>query len=296
MRMSEILLGSHISLSSPDYFLGAAKEAFSYGENCFMFYTGAPQNSIRKDVSGMKIEEGKAFLKEKGINLQNLVIHAPYIINLASKEKEENFRFGIEFLKEEVTRAEAFGVSKIVLHPGAKKEASFEEAASNLAEALREVLSQDSPVTICLETMAGKGSEIGRNFEEMSALLKLLDREDRIGVCLDTCHVFDAGYAFSSASDLLDEFDRIIGLKHLKVLHLNDSKTFLGSHKDRHENIGYGAIGFPVLHSFVVEPRLASIPKILETPYINGLPPYQKEIAQLKEGRLKEDWKKEFEN
>ena len=293
--MSEILLGSHIGLSAPSYFLGAAEEAFSFGENCFMFYTGAPQNSIRKDVSDMKIEEGKAFLKEKGISLDNLVIHAPYIINLASKEKEENYRFGISFLKEEIRRARAFGVSRLVLHPGASKGIPFEAAAKNLAEALDEASQVDDSVTICLETMAGKGSEIGRTFEEIASLISLVKNPDRIGVCLDTCHIFDAGYDVEDIDKIISSFDSIIGLSRLKVIHLNDSKTFKGSHKDRHENIGYGAIGFEALRRYLIDPRLEMVPKILETPYCEGKPPYKKEIALLREGRFEDHWRENLD-
>lgn len=288
--MADILLGSHISLASPLYFLSAVREAASYGENCFMFYTGAPQNSLRKDVALMHVEEGLEEAKKLGIDIASCVIHAPYIINLASTENRDNYAFAISFLKEEISRCRAFGVPHLVLHPGARKAAPIEEAIGNLAAALDEAMGEDCPVAICLETMAGKGSEIGVTFEQIAAIREKVKDKDRVKVCLDTCHIFDAGYDVSDIDGVLDEFDRIVGLENLKVIHLNDSKTYRGSHKDRHENIGYGGIGYQTLRGYAHHPRLSHIPKILETPYVGDKPPYKKEIALLR-GDYEENWR-----
>lgn len=287
----DVLLGSHIGLSGPDYFLGAVKEALSYGENCFMFYTGAPQNTLRKEVSALKPEEGKKAWLDAGNSLSSIIVHAPYIINLASKLKPESYAFSKQFLAQELQRAAAFGADKLVLHPGSDMKRGPEIGIANLVEALDEVLdNDDSSVKIAIETMAGKGTEIGRSFEEVAKILSLVKHKDRVGVTLDTCHVHDAGYDTSNPSAVIDEFDRVIGLDKLLVIHLNDSKNPLGSHKDRHENLGKGDIGFEALSCFVYDPRLANIPKILETPYYNSKPPYKKEIEMLREGYFDPDY------
>ena len=290
----DLIIGCHVGLSAPAYFLSSAEFALSLKANAFMFYTGAPQNSVRKSLDEMHIEEGKAFLKEKGIPLSNLVVHAPYIINLANKENPENYEFAKAFLKEEIRRTASFGVPTLVLHPGARKEASFEEGAQNLADALNEILEEENNVKIALETMAGKGSEIGRSFEELAYILSLVKKKEKVGICLDTCHIFDAGYDIEDIDKTLGEFDRIIGLSKILVAHLNDSKTFKGSHKDRHENLGYGAIGFETLLKYAFDERLKSVPKILETPYVNGLPPYKKEIEMLRNREYQENWREEI--
>ncbi|MBQ4254699.1 MAG: deoxyribonuclease IV [Bacilli bacterium] len=285
-----IFLGSHISLAAPQYFLSSAKEAFDYGENCFMFYTGAPQNSKRIPLERLYIEEGKAFCQSNGIFLDKCVIHAPYIINLANNENPSSFEFGKEFLKEEITRCKAFSIPYLVLHPGSRKDMELEESIRCLALALKEVIEPNSEIKICIETMAGKGKEIGRTFEEVASILRLVDDPLHVGVCLDTCHIHDAGYDITDIDSLLEEFDSKIGLDNLHVIHLNDSKNEKGSHKDRHENIGYGMIGYKMLKDILFHPRLREIPKILETPWVNGLPPYKKEIEMLK-GDFIEDWK-----
>ena len=279
------ILGSHISLASPEYFLGAVKEALSYDEDTFMFYTGAPQNTLRKPIEAMKIPEGLQAMKDAGMNPDHLVVHAPYIINLANKDKPETFEIARSFLLTELRRTQSFGANKIVLHPGAHVGYGLEHGMESLLLGLEDVLSQDGTnVTVCLETMAGKGSEIGVTFEFFEEFLERFPLKDRIGICLDTCHVHDAGYDVTDASALLDEFDRVIGLDRLKVVHLNDSKNVRGAHKDRHDNLGYGQIGFDALHRFVIEPRLQGIPIILETPWVDEKPPYKEEIAMLRNG------------
>lgn len=285
MKNSDLIIGSHISLSSPLFYLGTVKEALSYNENAFMFYTGAPQNSLRLPLDKLRIEEGREVLKQNNFDENNIIIHAPYIINLAYKEDASKFEFAKSMLEKELTRAEAFNVNKLVLHPGSSKGLGFEKGKEALCLAINDIFSIfKGNVTICLETMAGKGFEIGRSFEEIASIIKDIDYKSRVGVCLDTCHINDAGYDLNDFDKILDEFDRIIGLDCLKVIHLNDSSNPLGSHKDRHANIGLGTIGFDNLERIATNPRTKNVPKILETPYINKLPPYKKEIEMLKEG------------
>lgn len=282
MNLNDIYIGSHVSLKSPDYFLGSVEEAFSYGANTFMFYTGAPQNALRLPLEKLKIEEGKALLKEKGINLSKLVVHAPYIINLANAKSPDLYEFSKRTLQNEMKRTAAFGASILVLHPGSHVGQGLECALSNLVRALNDIINNDhSNVRIALETMAGKGTEIGKQLEELKYVIDHIEQKERIGVCLDTCHLFDAGYDIADIDEFLSLFDRIIGLNKILVLHINDSKNPAGLKKDRHQNIGEGFIGLDVLRSYVWHPLLKDIPKILETPYIDGNPPYKKEIAML---------------
>ena len=278
-------LGSHLPLSGPKKFLATAELALSYSENAFMFYVGAPQNTVRLPLEQMKIEEGKSFLLEKGFDLSKIVVHAPYIVNPANDSDPDKFAHGKRFLIEEMNRTAGFGAKWMVLHPGAHVGMGEARATEILLGSLKQIIEQGDPnVTICLETMAGKGSEIGTNLEWFRDFITRFAYPERLGICLDTCHVHDAGYDVSSASDFLDKFDEIVGLDKLKVVHLNDSKNPRGAHKDRHENIGFGEIGFDALLSFVNEPRLADIPIILETPYVGDYPPYEKEIEMLRKG------------
>ena len=286
------VLGSHISLSSPTYFLGAAKEAESFGLDTFMFYTGAPQNTKRKPLEEMMIQEGLDHMRQAKLRSDRLVVHAPYIINLGNKDNLDTYDLGKTFLLSELRRTEAFGSKLLVLHPGAHVGHDERHGLESLLLGLNEVLSQDgTDVTLCLETMAGKGSEIGTRFEFFKEVIERIDYPDRIGVCLDTCHVSDAGYDASNASLILDEFDRVLGLDRLKVVHLNDTKNPRGAHKDRHENIGFGYLGFDALRSYVIEPRLDEIPIILETPHIGEVAPYKKEVAMLRSGIFDPLWR-----
>lgn len=279
-----VLLGSHISMCAPDYFLGTVKEALSYGENTFMFYTGAPQNSIRVPLEKCKIIEGQKLLKENNIDIDKIVVHAPYIINLGNSIDENKFELAKKVLKTELNRTYAFGCKLLVLHPGLHIGQGEEIGLKQIIKGLNEVLKEDTTdVTICLETMAGKGSELGKTFDEIAYIINNSQFKNRLGVCLDTCHINDAGYNVENIDEVLDLFDKKIGLNRLKVIHLNDSKNIKGSHKDRHENIGKGTIGLNTLKKYVFNEKLIDVPKILETPYINGLPPYKDEIKLLKE-------------
>ena len=291
----KLLIGSHVSMNSPNFYKGSVEEAISYGANVFMFYTGAPQNSFRKPLSELKIQEGRELIKQAGIDESKIVVHAPYIINGANKARDDLFDLSKKVIASEISRTAGFGCKILVLHPGAHVGAGYENAIENLAECLDEVLSKDNTdVKVAIETMAGKGTEIGITFEQVRAIIDACHYPERLGVCLDTCHISDAGYDINDVDGILKEFDRVIGLDKLLVLHINDSKNPRGAHKDRHENIGYGYIGFETLYKFVHHPLLNGIPKILETPYINEKPPYKQEIQMLKDGKFVEGWKETF--
>ena len=291
----DLLIGSHVSMNGPEYYLGSVKEAISYGATTFMFYTGAPQNSFRKPLEELKIKEGRSLLKEHGFDESTLVVHAPYIINAANPNKPELLELSIKTIINELQRSESFGASILVLHPGNHLGAGPEAAIDVLAKSLDEVFANDGTnVKIAIETMAGKGSEIGTCFEQVNEIIQKCHFKDRLGVCLDTCHVHDAGYDVNDTEGLLNEFDKVIGLDRLLVVHVNDSKNIRGAHKDRHENLGYGEIGFEALCRIANHPRLKSIPKILETPYINEKAPYSDEIRMLRDESFKDDWKNKY--
>lgn len=279
-------LGSHVSMSGKKMLLGASEEAASYGANTFMVYTGAPQNTRRKKIEDLNIEAGIKHMQENG--MLEVVVHAPYIINIGNSTKPETFQLGVDFLTSEIQRTEALGAKQIVLHPGAHVGAGTEEGIKKIIEGLNEVLTPEQNVQIALETMAGKGSECGRTFEELAAIFDGVHLNDKLSVCFDTCHTHDSGYDIINDFDgVLNEFDKLIGINRLKVLHINDSKNERGAAKDRHENIGFGKIGFDALNYIVHHPQLMEVPKILETPYVgtdknNKKPPYKLEIEMLK--------------
>lgn len=288
MTNSELIIGSHVSMSGKKMLVGAVQEAQSYQANTMMIFTGAPQNTRRKDSSEMKIPEGQAQAKLAGI--QSIVVHAPYIINLGNTIKPESLPFAIEFMQGEVQRADAIGAFTMSFHPGAHVGAGAAAAIKQEAQALDQIISEQQNVTIALETMAGKGTEIGRTFEELAAIIDQTQHNDKLKVTFDTCHTSDAGYNIREDFDgVLNEFDHIIGLDRLSVVHLNDSKNPQGSHKDRHTNIGFGTIGFDVLNYVAHHPQLITVPKILETPYVGitddakgTIAPYGAEIAMLR--------------
>ena len=278
-----LIIGSHVSFNKESQMIGSIQEALSYKANTFMFYTGAPQNTNRCVINQALLEEAKKMLINNHIDINNVVVHAPYIINLAN---DKNFDFNVNFLTQEIKRVELLGVNKLVLHPGSHVGLGVEQGLQNIIKALNKVLTKDMNVIVCLETMAGKGTELGRNFEEIKAIIDGITLKDKIGVCLDTCHINDAGYDLNDFDNVLDTFDKIIGLDRLKVLHINDSKNVLGSHKDRHENIGYGTIGFDNLIKVIYHDKLKGLPKILETPYIEKKAPYYYEIDMIRKKEL----------
>lgn len=279
-------IGSHVSMSGKKMLLGSSEEASSYGANTFMIYTGAPQNTRRKPIEELNIDIGKEHMDEHGIS--DIVVHAPYIINIANTIKEATFEIGVSFLRSEIDRTEALGAKQIVLHPGAHVGAGVDKGIDRIIEGLNEVLERNENVQIALETMAGKGTEIGRNFSEIAKIIDGVTHNENLSVCIDTCHLHDAGYDVKNDFDgLLNEFDKIVGVDRIKVVHINDSKNERGAGKDRHENIGFGHIGFEALSYIVHHPQLAELPKILETPYVgedkkNRKPPYKFEIEMIK--------------
>lgn len=287
--MSEIKLGCHVGMAGKDMFLASAREAASYGANVFMLYTGAPQNTRRKDISNLNIDAGWEYAHEHGID--EIVVHAPYIINLANTVKPETYELAVEFLEKEIVRTAAMRSRILVLHPGSHVNAGAEAGIAQIIKGLNTVLDQnDDDVFIALETMAGKGSEIGRSFEEIKVIFDGVNKKDRLRVCFDTCHVNDAGYDIvNHYDDVFAEFDKVIGLDRIAVFHVNDSMNPLGAHKDRHTNIDNGTIGYDTLHRLMHDERFADIPKILETPWLceegsakKTIPPYKEEIAWLR--------------
>lgn len=281
-----MFLGSHVSLSGKDMLLGSVKEAASYGANIFMIYTGAPQNTRRKAIDTFRIEEAKALMAENGIEF--FTVHAPYIINLANTTKEGYFDFAVEFLRDEISRVEALGATQVTLHPGSHVGAGVEVGIQQIIKGLNSVINKDQNVQIALETMAGKGTELGRTFEELAEMISGVTHNEKLSITFDTCHTYDAGYDIVTDFDeVLNQFDKIIGLDRLKVLHINDSKNPFHSNKDRHANIGEGSIGFDVLNKIIHHPQLTRIPKILETPWVkindkDKVAPYKHEIDMFK--------------
>ena len=286
--MKDLIIGAHVSFNKDEQLVGSVLEAISYDANTFMFYTGAPQNTNRANINSELTKQAHEMMKEHGIDSANVIVHAPYIINLANNGS--NYDFAIQFLKQEIKRVEELGITKMVLHPGSHVGLGVEEGLKNIIFALNQVINQDTQVTVCLETMAGKGSECGRTFEELKTILDGMKYPEKVMVCLDTCHINDAGYSVQEFDATLEQFDQIIGLSKLACLHINDSKNVLGSHKDRHENIGYGTIGFENLLHVIYHEKLAPIPKILETPYVSAedtstkraYPPYKFEIEMIR--------------
>ena len=295
----KVLIGSHVGMKGKDMFLGSVKEALSYGANTFMVYTGAPQNTRRKKIEELKIEEGQKLMKESGID--TFIVHASYIINLANTTKPETFELAVDFLKIEIERTAAMGSKVLVLHPGSHVGAGVEAGIQRIIEGLNKVLKEDTPVHIALETMAGKGSEIGRNFEEIRRIYDGVKYPEKLRVCFDTCHVSDSGLDIKTSFDqVIDEFDHAIGKDQIAVIHLNDSKNPMGARKDRHENFGFGEIGFEALKYVAEYKDFEKVPKILETPYVKesegkkSYPPYKYEIEMLKSGVFDPDLKEKI--
>jgi len=261
----DLIIGSHVSFNNSSQLLGSVKEAVSYGANTFMFYTGAPQNTRRSEIKDELTMEAYKLMKENNIDLSKVIVHAPYIVNLGNSR---NFDFSVSFLIGELERCSMLGMKYLVLHPGASVDLPREIAIKNISDGLNLILDNDYDVMILLETMAGKGTEIGKSFEELKTIIDNVKFKDKIGVCLDTCHINDAGYDISNFDKVLDEFDNIIGIDKLKCIHVNDSKNEIGAHKDRHENFGFGYLGFDNLINIIYNDRIKDIPKILETPYV----------------------------
>ena len=277
-----LLLGCHVGFKKDTQLLGSLKEALSYHANTFMFYTGAPQNTSRYPIQDGLTLEALTLMKQEKFDYSKVVVHAPYIINLANDKDPDKYKFSVSFLQEELERCELLGIRYLVLHPGSHVGLGVDTAISNIAKGLNMILGTH-PVTILLETMAGKGTEVGTTLEELKRIMDLVDDKEHLGVCLDTCHLNDSGYDMSKFDSFLDQFDKIIGIEKIGCVHVNDSKNPLGAHKDRHENIGFGTIGFDTLVSIIYNKRLENVPKILETPYVDRTyPPYKYEIEMIR--------------
>ena len=284
----QLIIGSHVSFNKDKQMLLSVTEALSYKANTFMFYTGAPQNTKRVELDDKLIEEAKKLMISNNIDINNVVVHAPYIINPANSKNRD---FNISFLRHEISRVEKLGITKLVLHPGSHVGLGVDVGINNIVDVLKNSIDDNTNVDICLETMAGKGSEIGRSFEEIKSIIDKVG-SNHIKVCLDTCHINDAGYDLSDFDKILEEFDSIIGLDKLAVVHINDSKNCLGSHKDRHENIGLGYIGFNKLMQVIYHEKLKDVPKILETPYVGDdtkYPPYLFEIEMIRNKKFNDN-------
>lgn len=288
----KLIIGSHVSFKKEDGLLGSVKEALSYKANTFMFYTGAPQNAKRLPINMELVDEAKKMMIDNGIDINNVIVHAPYIINLANGDD-----FAVSFLRQEVERCIKIGINKLVLHPGSYVSLSKEEGLNNIVLGLNKILNKDMNIKILLETMAGKGTEIGCSFEDLKYIIDNVKYNEKLGVCLDTCHINDAGYDISSFDNVMMEFDNIIGIERLLCLHINDSKNIRGSKKDRHENFGFGTLGFDNLLKIVYYPNLELVPKILETPYVSKdddskerlYPPYKEEIEMIRNKKFDAD-------
>ena len=276
-----LIIGSHVGFKKDTQLLGALDETLSYNGNAFMFYTGAPQNTVRMPLNDDLTFKALEKMKENNISLSNVVVHAPYIINLANNKDLDKYNFSINFLKQECNRCADLFVKKLVLHPGSHVGCGNDVGINNIINALNEVL-KESDTTILLETMAGKGTEVGKTLEEIKQIIDGVIYKDKIGICIDTCHLSDAGYDVSKFDEILDILESYNLLDKVLCIHINDSKNIRGSHKDRHENIGYGTLGFDNLINIIYNKRLEQIPKILETPYINDFPPYKEEIDMIK--------------
>lgn len=282
-------IGSHVGMSGKDMLLGSAKEAVSYSADTFMFYTGAPQNTRRKEISELNIEPAWDYMKEHGI--EEIIVHAPYIINLANTVKPETYELAERFLALELERTAACRSQVLILHPGSHVGAGADAGIAQIIRGLNHILTPDTPVYIALETMAGKGSEIGRSFEELARIYDGVTCSDKLRVCFDTCHTSDSGYDIIHDFDgVIEKFDRLIGKDQIAVFHINDSKNPAGASKDRHANIGFGQIGFEALNYIVHHPDFQNVPKILETPYVpsptqakKSFAPYKYEIEMLRQ-------------
>ena len=282
-----LIIGSHVSFNNKKQLLGSVEEAISYNANTFMIYTGGAQSTMRSDINDELTYEGHKLMLENNINAKNVIVHAPYIVNLANRSDKIKYDFYIDFFIKELDRCKMLGLDKIVLHPGSATTCSKEEAIENIAHGINLVYKSTTNTMILLEFMAGKGTEVGTSIDELKAIIDIIDDKDRIGVCLDSCHMNDAGIDISKIDAFLDEFDSKIGIDKIKCFHINDSMNQINSHKDRHANIGYGTIGFNNLLNIVYNKRLEGIPFILETPYINrnqsdAYAPYKMEIESIR--------------
>lgn len=264
-------------------------EAISYDSNCFMIYSGAPQNTNRSDINTNLTNNAYAMLKEHNIDLNDVIVHAPYIINLSNNNDERMRKFSIDFFSEEIRRCEKLGITKLVIHPGSHVGIGEEIGLNNTIDGINSVLNENSKVNICIETMSGKGTEIGYKIDHIKYIIDNIKYKDKVMICLDTCHLNDAGYDVKNFDLILDEIDSKIGINKIACIHINDSKNNISDKKDRHANIGFGTIGFDSLLNIIYNKRLDNIPMILETPYVDDYPPYKFEIEMIRNKRFNQN-------
>ena len=276
-----MIIGSHVNFGQ-NQLLGAAEQAVKYGANTFMFYTGAPQNTFRSKIDEKLLVKAKEYMQENGIDINNVICHAPYIINLANKERKDSWIFSISFLRQEISRIEQMGIKYIVVHPGNYLHLLKEDAIKNISEAINQVMEGYNNSMFLIETMAGKGTECGSTTKEVKQILDGVKEKQKVGVCIDTCHLNDSGINIADFDEYLKDFDKQIGIDKIKCIHVNDSKNPIGARKDRHENIGLGTIGFDNLINVCYNELLKDVPKILETPWIGEYPPYKQEIEMIR--------------
>lgn len=292
-----IKIGSHVSNNGTKMLVGSVEEALSYNANCLMVYLGAPQNTFRKPVDAQNGKRALELANSYGIKKEDIIVHAPYVVNLANPSPEKR-AFSVDFLTKELIMVAELGLKYMVLHPGAHVGEGEKKGISYIIDGINKILSNPRTLdtVILLETMAGKGTELGRNFYEIANILNNVEQKDRVKVCFDTCHVNDAGYDLvNNYEAVFQEFDEIIGLDQIKTIHLNDSKNVVGAHKDRHENLGFGYLGFDTLIKVVYDERFKDIPKILETPYVGDFAPYKKEIEMIRNKEFNANLKEELQ-
>lgn len=281
-----LYIGSHVSFNKDTQLIGVVQTAIENDANVFMFYTGSNQSTLRFPIDKNLTDKAHQIMKEHNIDREKCIIHAPFIINLANNSDERKYQFYIDFLKQEIDRCIALGINNLVLHPGSHVKVAKEEALLSVSNGLNEALKENQNIKILIEFMSGKGTEVGSTIDELKTILENVIYKDKVYICLDTCHINDAGYDLNNFDEFLNEFDQKIGIDKIKCIHINDSKNNLGTHKDRHENIGYGTIGFQTLINIIYNKRLESVPKILETPFINDQSPYKTEIKIIREKKF----------
>ena len=281
-----LYIGSHVSFNKDTQLIGVVQTAIENDANVFMFYTGSNQSTLRFPIDKSLTDKAHQIMLEHNIDREKCIIHAPFIINLANNSDERKYQFYIDFLKQEIDRCIALGINNLVLHPGSHVKVAKEEALLSVSNGLNEALKENQNIKILIEFMSGKGTEVGSTIDELKTILENVIYKDKVYICLDTCHINDAGYDLNNFDEFLNEFDQKIGIDKIKCIHINDSKNNLGAHKDRHENIGYGTIGFQTLINIIYNKRLESVPKILETPFINDQSPYKTEIKIIREKKF----------
>lgn len=278
----ELIIGSHVSFLKDSELYGSVKEAILSNSNTFMFYTGPNQSATRSSINPELTLKARELMKENAINIDNVMVHAPFIINLANNKDERKYNFYITFMKSEIERCKSLGIKNLIFHPGSRTDLDIETALNNIVFGINAIMDGVNDFNLLIEFMSGKGTEIGNNINDFEYIMSNINCKNNIGVCLDTCHLNDSGIDLSKFDEFINEFDLKIGIDKIKCIHINDSLNEIGSHKDRHANIGYGTIGFNNLIDIIYNNKLDGIPKILETPFVNGVSPYKYEIEMIR--------------